>query len=62
MILYSKTTLLKKFTGKFINVYPHHMELWDGELCCWKKTWEVRGVSNTIKENYQTPEEVTQDN
>lgn len=57
--MYTKDQLqrLKKFENKFINVYPHHHEYWvDGKG--YETVYEIRGISNTIRENYQTVTEL----
>jgi hypothetical protein len=56
--LYTAAKLLKKFKGKFIDTYPHHHTYWNDKLHRYETVYEVRGVSRTIRENYQTPEEV----
>lgn len=57
--MYTKNQLqrLKKFEGKFINVYQRHYEYWvDGKG--YETVYEVRGISNTIRENYQAVAEL----
>ena len=56
--LYTANELLKKFAGRFIDTYPHHYELRDEKTHKWVTTWEVRGTSRTVRENYETPQEV----
>ena len=56
--LYTAAELIKKYKGKYIDTYPHHFEYWNDELHRYETVYEVRGVSKTIRENYQTPEEV----
>ena len=56
--LYTAAELVKKFKGKFIDTYPHHYEYRNPDTHKWETVYEVRGVSKTIKENYETPEEV----
>ncbi len=47
----------KKFNNKYINVYPCHYDYWvDGKG--YETVYEVRGISNKIRENYQTVSEV----
>jgi len=41
----TKEEIIKKYTGKYIDLYR-----------CDGKLYEVRGVSNKIRENYNTPE------
>ena len=47
---YTKEELIKKYTNKFIDIY--------GTFNYAEQKWyfEVRGVSSTIKENYNPPE------
>ena len=56
MRLYTAEELIKKYKGKFINTYPHHYEKMDDKTHAWITTYEVRGVSATIRENYNLPE------
>ena len=58
MKTYTADQLLKKYKGKFLDAYPHHHEFWSDKTHQYETVWEVRGVSSTIKENFQTPEEV----
>lgn len=51
MKLYSATELIKKYSGKFIDVYPHY------DYDKHEQKYEVRGVSKTIKENYNSPQD-----
>ena len=51
--LYTKEELIKKYAGEFIDTYPHHFEKRVNNK--WVTTYEVRGVSRTIKENYNDP-------
>lgn len=47
----------KKFQGKYLNVYPYHYDYWvDGKG--YETVYEVRGVSEEIRENYETAEEI----
>lgn len=57
--LYTSEQLLslKKFQGKYLNVYPHHYEYWKDGVG-YVTVYEVRGISSQIKENFQTPEEI----
>jgi hypothetical protein len=57
MKTYTKAQLIKKYAGKYIDTYPHHRELWDDKKNCWVTTYEVRGVSKTVRENYNLPED-----
>ena len=50
---------LKKFEGKFIDYYPHHYEYWNDKIHQYETVYEIRGISSTIKENFQIPEEIT---
>jgi len=57
MKLYTAQELLKKFKGKYIQVYPHHYERKD-KRGNWITVYEVVSVKNKVWENHQTPEEV----
>lgn len=50
MKTYSATELIKKYSGKFIDAYP----IYDYDKH--EQKYEVRGVSKTIKENYNLPQ------
>lgn len=54
MKLYTAEQLLKKYQGKYIDTYPYHYELRKNDK--WITTYEVRGVSSKIRENYNLPE------
>jgi len=56
MKLYKKDELIKKYQGKFINVYPHHHKYWNDKIHQYETVYEVRGVKSTIHENYNLPE------
>lgn len=58
MKLYKKDELRKKYVNKFIDVYPHHHEYWNEKINQYETVYEVRGVSSTIRENYQTVNEI----
>lgn len=48
---------MSKFQGKFLNTYPHHYDYWvDGKG--YQTVYEVRGVSSTIRENYERVSEI----
>ena len=55
MKLYTVSELKKKYGGKFIDTYPHHFEVIDKKTGKYITVYEVRGVSQTIKENYNDP-------
>ena len=55
--LYTAAELIKKYKGKYIDTYPHHYEYWNDTLHRFETVFEVRGVSKTIRENYETPED-----
>ncbi len=55
--LYTNAEILKKYKGKFIDVADRAFEYRNPKTHKFETVWEVRGVSNTIKENYQSPEE-----
>ena len=54
--IFTKEQLLKKYAGRFIDVYPLHYEQKD-KHGKWVTVYELRGVSRTIKENYNLPED-----
>jgi uncharacterized protein YukE len=58
MKYYTPSQLAKKYKGKFINTYPHHYEYWNEDTNQYQTVYEVREVSDTIKENCQTVEEI----
>jgi hypothetical protein len=55
---YTAVELRKKYSGKFINTHPLHYTYQDTKTGSWTTVYEVRGVSKTIKENFQTVEEI----
>lgn len=60
--LFTAQQLLKKYDGKFINTYPHHHSYWNEKggkhgQGGYETVYEVRGVSATIKENYNLPQD-----
>ena len=57
--LLTKAQILKKYADKFIDVYPHHHTYRNSVTHNFETVYEVRGVSKTIKENFQSPEEAT---
>lgn len=56
--LYTRNQLCKKFAGKFIDTYPHHYEHRNTTTNKFETVYEVRGVSKTIKENFNLPENI----
>ena len=58
MKTYTKEQLAKKYKDKFINVYPHHHTYWNKDTNRYETVYEVRGTSSTIKENFQTVDEI----
>ncbi len=54
--LYTGEQLLnwKKFQNVFINVYPHHYDYWKDGVG-YETVYEVRGISNEVRENYLRP-------
>ena len=47
----------KKFDGKYLNVYPDNFTFWvDGKG--YETVYEVRGISDEIRENYETIGEI----
>ncbi len=56
MKLYTKEQLTKKYANKFINVYPHHHEVWDDKEHRYKTVYEVISVKSKIWENHNLPE------
>lgn len=57
MKLYKAEELKRKYAGKFIDTYPHHHDYWNEKTHQYETVYEVRGVSKTIKENYNLPED-----
>ena len=57
MKYYRKEQLLKKYAGKYIDTCPHHYKYWNDKINKYETVYEVRGVSKTIKENYNLPED-----
>jgi len=55
---YTKEQLVKKYSGRFIDTYPHHYEYWNDRTHQYETVYEVRGISKTIRENYESPEEI----
>ena len=49
---------LAKFKNKFLDVYPHHYEYRNDKTCKYETVYEIRGMSNTVKENFQTVDEI----
>jgi len=58
MKLYNKEQLIKKYSGKFIDVYPLHHENWDEKSHQYTTVYQVRGVKSSIAENYNEPENI----
>jgi len=54
--IFTKEQLLKKYAGKFIDVYPLHYERRD-KNGNWITVYELRGVRSKIQENYNLPED-----
>jgi hypothetical protein len=54
--LYTKPQLLKKYAGKYIDVYAQHYSQRD-KSGRWMTVYEVRKVSRTICENCNLPED-----
>lgn len=52
---YTAQQLCKKYAGKYIDTYPYFTELRINDK--WVTVYEVRGVSKTIRENYNLPED-----
>jgi hypothetical protein len=48
---------LKKFDGKYLNVYPHNYEYWKDGIG-YVTVYEVRGISDEIRENFQSVYEI----
>lgn len=47
----------KKFKDKYLDVYPHHYDYWvDGKG--YVTVYEVRGITDTVMENFQTVDEI----
>jgi len=54
--LYTKSQLIKKYNGRYIETYPHHYKQQDKQGN-WITVYEVRSTSKTIKENHNLPED-----
>ena len=54
---YKKEELLKKYKGRFIDIYPLHYEYWNDKINKYETVYEVRGISESIRENYNLPED-----
>jgi hypothetical protein len=54
--LYTKEQIIKKYKGKFIDIYPHHFAQKDTNGN-YVTLYEVRGVKKTIHENFNLPED-----
>lgn len=49
----------KKFEGKYLNVYSHHYTYWqDGKG--YVTVFEIRGISDEVRENYLTVDEIAE--
>lgn len=57
LFTYEQLASWKKFEGKYINVYPHHYEYWKDGIG-YVTVYEVRGISDEIRENYQSVQEI----
>ncbi|MGF7535550.1 hypothetical protein AAGG74_18010 [Bacillus mexicanus] len=57
--LFTSEQLLKwkKFEGKYLNVYPRHYDYWKDGIG-YVTVYEVRGITDEIKENYQSVKEI----
>lgn len=53
---YTAEELIKKFSDKYIDTYPYFYDKQD-KHGNWVTLYEVRGVSETLKENYNLPED-----
>lgn len=58
MKLYKRNELKKKFPNQYIDTYPHHYEYWNDKTNKYETVYEVRGVSDIVRENYQLVEEI----
>lgn len=47
----------KKFEGKYLNVYHRHYDYWKDGIG-YVTVYEVRGISDEIRENYQSVKEI----
>ena len=58
--MYTKKQLqtLSKFKNKFLNVYSRYHKYWNEEIYRYETVFEVRGVSSTIRENYNLAENI----
>ena len=56
MKLYKADELIKKYSNKYIDVYPHHT-YWNDKTHKYETVYEVRKVSKIIRENCNLPED-----
>ena len=56
-IVTKKQLQSSKYNGKFLDTYPLHYHSKD-KNGNWETVYEVRGVSSTIRENYETVDEI----
>ena len=55
--MFTAEQLLKKYKGKYINTYPKHHDYRDEKTGDFVTLYEVRGISKTIKENFNLPQD-----
>lgn len=54
--LYTADELIRKYKNKYIDTFPHFY-VRRNSYGKWITFYEVRGVSKTLKENYNLPED-----
>ncbi len=55
--MFTAEQLIKKYKDKYINTYPRHYDYQDEKTGDYVTLYEVRGVSKTIKENFNLPQD-----
>lgn len=49
---------LQRFKGVFLYVWPRHYDYWNSKLNTYETVFEVRGISEVERENYETIESI----
>lgn len=57
MKLYTMQQLIKKYSNKYVDIYPHHHTKWCDKTHKYITVFEVRGVKQQIHEGFNTPQE-----
>jgi len=58
--LYTIAQLKKRYSGKYIDVYPFHYEV-KNKAGVWITVFEVRKVSSILMENCNLPQDIEKD-